>query len=116
DPAKHARNHVVHFSDFRRVLLEPLLDALDRDVSFTFAHQIVGYYYYVEVWRWGAVDVVFEEADLAQLEAVKQVDPDVIQELVFHPNGTLASTWQPWDGVLTPGTEPQAASARPTLQ
>ena len=28
--------------------------------------------------------------------------PDVIQELIFHPNATLASTWQPWDGVLGP--------------
>jgi molybdenum cofactor biosynthesis enzyme MoaA len=100
DPANHAVNHVVRFSDARRVLLEPLLDALDRDVNFAFSRQIVGYYYYVEVWRWASIDVVFEEADLAQLEAAKRADSEVIHELVFHPNGTLASTWQPWDGVL----------------
>lgn len=100
DPEKYAVNFVVRYSDSRRVLLEPLLDALDQDGSFTFTRQIVGYYYYVEVWRWGSVDVVFEEADLAQLEAAKRAAPDVIHELVFHPNGTLASTWQPWDGVL----------------
>ncbi len=56
----------------------------------------------MEVWRHGSMDVVFEEADLAQLEAAKQADQGVIHELVFHPNGALASTWQPWDGVLTP--------------
>jgi cyclic pyranopterin phosphate synthase len=100
DPASHALNHVVRFSDSRRVFLEPLLDALDLEVDFAFSRQIVGYYYYVEVWRWGALDVVFEEADLAQLEAAKQADREVIHELVFHPNGTLASSWQPWDGIL----------------
>jgi cyclic pyranopterin phosphate synthase len=101
DPASHALNYVIRFSDSRRVLLEPLLGALDLDRDFTFSRQIVGYYYYVEVWRWGSLDVVFEEADLAQLEAAKHADREVIHELVFHPNGALASTWQPWDGVLT---------------
>jgi len=46
--------------------------------------------------------VVFEEADLAQLELVKQRDRSVIHELIFHPNARLASTWQPWDGQLGP--------------
>jgi molybdenum cofactor biosynthesis enzyme MoaA len=100
DPVRHGVNHVVRYSDSRRILLEPLLDSLDQDANFIFTRQIVGYYYYVEVWRWGPIDVVFEEADLAQLEVAKQADPDVIHELVFHPNGTLASTWQPWDGIL----------------
>jgi molybdenum cofactor biosynthesis enzyme MoaA len=100
DPATSAPNHVVRFSDGRRVALEPLLDAVSADREFAFQKQIVGYYYYVEVWRYGSLDVVFEEADLAQLEAARRGDPGLIHELVFHPNGVLASTWQPWDGVL----------------
>jgi molybdenum cofactor biosynthesis enzyme MoaA len=100
DAATHADNFVVRFSDAHRVLLEPLLDAISGDNRFVFQRQIVGYYYYVEVWRYDSIDVVFEEADLAQLEAVKRDDPTVIHELVFHPNAALASTWQPWDGVL----------------
>jgi len=101
DSAAHTVNHVIRFSDSRRVFLEPLLLALGRDTDFTFCKQIVGYYYYVEVWRYGSLDVVFEEADLAQLETAKHADPEVIHELVFHPNAELASTWQPWDGVLS---------------
>jgi molybdenum cofactor biosynthesis enzyme MoaA len=100
DPQSHARNHVVRFSDSRRVMLEPLLDAISADPAFVFGKQIVGYYYFVEVWRYGGLDVVFEEADLAQLEATKRTAPGLVHELVFHPNGALASTWQPWDGVL----------------
>lgn len=100
DPRTAAVNFVVRFSDRRRVALEPLLDRVSADARFSFVRQIVGYYYYVEVWRMDGVDVVFEEADLARLEDVKRADPGVVHELVFHPDGKLASTWQPWDGVL----------------
>jgi hypothetical protein len=100
DPATTAVNHVVRFSDSHRVLLEPLLDRLGADPCFRFQKQIIGYYYYVEVWRYQEIDVIFEEADLDRLEAVKRAEPGLIHELIFHPNGALASTWQPWDGIL----------------
>ncbi len=102
DPATHAANSVVRFSEMERVAFEPLLDQISEDPRFTLTRQIMGYYYYVEVWRYEAMDVVFEEADLAQLERVKRRDPGTIHELIFHPSATLNSTWQPWDGVLGP--------------
>jgi hypothetical protein len=95
-------NFVTRFSDSRRAPLEPLLERISSDPRFELVRQIVGYYYYVEVHRYGDMDVVFEEADLARLEQEKQRHPDVVHELVFHPNAVLASTWQPWDGVLGP--------------
>lgn len=101
-----AENFVVAFSDRRRTQLEPLLDRISDDPEFEFQRQIVGYYYYVEVWRHRGIDVVFEEADLAQLERTKQSMPGIVHELIFHPNARLASTWQPWDGVLGPPEEP----------
>jgi GTP 3',8-cyclase len=102
DPATHAPNFVVAYSDRARVLLEPLLDAVSADPRFAFVKQILGYYYYVECWRLGTTSVVFEEADLKNLESVKRRWPGAAHELVFHPNARLASTWQPWDGVLGP--------------
>lgn len=103
DPATHADNSVVRYGDSQRVSLGALLNQVSSDERFHFVKQIVGYYYYVEVWRFGTIDVVFEEADLRQLEAVKRSDGGVIHELIFHPNARLCSTWQPWDGVLGPG-------------
>ena len=102
DLQTHARNSVVLYSDRQRVLLEPLLEKVSRSSGFRFVRQIVGYYYYVEIWQYQGIDVVFEEADLAQLETVKRHDPNTIYELVFHPVATLNSTWQPWDGELGP--------------
>lgn len=102
DPTTHAAGPVVRFSDAERVRVQPILTRISDDPDWTFVRQIVGYYYYVEVWRWhDSLDVVFEEADLAQLERTKQDDHHIVHELVFHPNATLASTWQPWDGVLS---------------
>ena len=103
DPRTAAPNHVVKYSDRFRARLEPILDALSEDARFSFQRQIVGYYYYVEVWRFEDIDVVFEEADLARLEDTKRREPELVHELIFHPNARLASTWQPWDGVLGPG-------------
>ena len=100
DPSTVAANRVVKYSDRQRIQLGPLLDQLSHDPRFVFQRQIVGYYYYVEVYRYRQTDVVFEEADLAHLEAEKRRAPSLVHELIFHPNARLASTWQPWDGVL----------------
>ena len=102
DPRTVQPNHVVQYSDRQRVALEPILDAISANARFAFTRQVVGYYYYVEVWRYFDLDVVFEEADLAQLETAKAAMPAIIHELIFHPNARLASTWQPWDGILGP--------------
>ncbi len=102
DPASHLLNFVVRYSDQRRVQLEGLLQELHRHSEFELRNQIMGYYYYVEVWRYKNVDVVFEEADLAQLERTKAEKTGIIHELVFHPNAQLNSTWQAWDGALGP--------------
>jgi len=102
DRERMLRNFVVKYSDQKRARLEPILDSISDDNRFTFQKQIVGYYYYVEVWRFGQTDIVFEEADLAQLEMTKRTMPGIIHELIFHPNAKLCSTWQPWDGQLGP--------------
>jgi cyclic pyranopterin phosphate synthase len=73
----------------------------------------MGYYYYVEVWRYGDMDVVLEGADLAQLEVARRRAGGVVHELIFHPDARLASTWQSWDGVLGP-PDPRR-SARPAV-
>lgn len=121
DPDRVLPNAVTRFSERSRVLLTPLLTQITQASQsgqrpFRFVHQVMGYYYYVEVWQYlppqgPPVDVVFEEADLAQLETVKRMDRErsqreQIHELIFHPNARLCSTWQPWDGILGPLSPP----------
>lgn len=107
DPLNHDPSApVVRYAQAQRVPLQPLLEFFSTDSRFSLVRQVVGYYYYVEVWRFddGAgppIDVVAEEADLGHLELTKRTQPGLVHELVFHPDGTLASTWQPWDGVIS---------------
>lgn len=93
----------ILYSEARRVSFEELLDVISEDHRFEFQKQVLGYYYYVEVWKYKNVDIVFEEADLRFIEKQKKVNPDLVYEFVFHPDAELCSTWQPWDGRLGPG-------------
>jgi len=99
------RNHVVAYSECKRADMLPLLEQISRDPRFHFQRQVMGYYYYVEVWRYRDMDVVFEGADLAQIEVARRRADRVLYELVFHPDARLASTWQSWDGVLGPPSQ-----------
>ncbi|MDH4183849.1 MAG: radical SAM protein [Nitrospinota bacterium] len=96
DPA----DPVAQYCQRKKIPLGPILERISQSEEFEFVRQVMGYYYYVEVWRVDGVDVVFESADLARIEIMKKLHPAVVHELVFHPGGRLCSTWQAWDGVL----------------
>jgi molybdenum cofactor biosynthesis enzyme MoaA len=115
DPRTTAPNGVTRFTDTAAAPLRPLLEALRPSADdrpghprFAFNRHVVGYYYAVEVYTYdgngGPMDVCFEGADLAAIEARRAgsqgadaVDT-AIHELVFHADTALCSTWQPWDG------------------
>lgn len=112
DPATVMRNVVTRYSDGHRAPMRPILEAIRPSERgrpghgrFTFVRQVLGYYYYVEVYRYdgphGPIDVCFEGADLADIQAdARRRETPVVHELIFHPDTALCSTWQPWDGIL----------------
>jgi len=112
DHKTHLKNRITNFCNEYFVSLSPILCHLyqnnkNHNPNFSFVKQVLGYYYYVEVFHYKKVDkigidVVFEEADLSYIELHKQKNYNnpVIYELIFHPNGKLCSTWQPWDGII----------------
>ena len=103
-------NYVTRYSDGWRAPMAPILEAIRPSEPtatghprFTFVRQVLGYYYAVEVYRYdgprGPMNVCIEGADLADIERDRRRrDDPVIHELVFHPDASLCSTWQPWDG------------------
>ncbi|MBN2153307.1 MAG: radical SAM protein [Candidatus Lokiarchaeota archaeon] len=112
DPARCAEDPVIAFSESHRIMLDPILreiyrDPADHHHAFTFTKQVVGYYYYIEVYKYiptrgRTIDVVFENADLRFIDCDRSLPRQVplVHELIFHPSGTLNSSWLPGEGIV----------------
>nr|MDO8115957.1 radical SAM protein [Candidatus Sigynarchaeota archaeon] len=102
---------VLQYSQQRRVLLDPILAEIYSPATgheqFEFKKQVVGYYYYVEVYEYRArnhkkMDVVLEIADLSFIDKARHAPGghDTIHEFVVHPSGSLNSGWIPTRGIV----------------
>lgn len=97
---------IPSFCSTNNVNLLPIWEEIDRDSRFSFVHQVLGYYYYVEVFKYKKIDMVSEMADLRQIDIEKERiikktnGVPVIYEMVFHPNGTLCGSWREWKEVI----------------
>ena len=97
---------IPNFCKDEEVSLEPIWDAFDNDNRFNFYHQVLGYYYYVEVRRFNNVNVVSEAADLRMINAQLSKYKDMFGkstafEMVFHPNGNLCAGWHEHEQVMS---------------
>ncbi|MDH5755650.1 MAG: radical SAM protein [Nitrospinota bacterium] len=103
DPATVSRyNPVAAFCEGARARLAPILRQVSRNDDFRFIRQVMGYYYYVEVWGYGGMDVVFEGADLGLIDFMKRKTPGVIHEFVIRSDGRLGSSWHAREEPLGP--------------
>ena len=73
---------------------------IDKDNRFTPIKQLLGYYYYVEVYKYQNIDMVSESANLVKLYEQKQIANDVVFEMIFHPNGNLNGSWVDDEDIL----------------
>ena len=61
---------------------------------------ILGYYYYVEIYNYKGVAVCSESADLRVQKQEKDSHKDFVYEMVFHPNGNLNGSWVDSEDIL----------------
>lgn len=92
---------IVQYTKKKFISMIPILKKIDEHDNFRFIKQVIGPYYYAEIWRYetnkGEVGVVFKDADV---EIMCELDyhwknKNYANELIFHPNATLGSTWNP---------------------
>lgn len=86
--------------------LMPIWDYFDSNNDFQLYHQVLGYYYYVEVRKYKGMNVVSESADLriinSQLEKFKEkFNQRTAFEMVFHPNGNLCAGWNEHEQIMS---------------
>lgn len=82
------------------VYLNDIWKCIDKDNRFTPVKQLLGYYYYVEVYKYQGIDMVSESANLVKLYEQKQIANDVVFEMIFHPNGNLNGSWVDNEDIL----------------
>jgi GTP 3',8-cyclase len=91
----------MNFTKRNWIPMIPLLERVDKSNKFRFVKQIVGPYYYVEIWKYngpnGDMDVVFKDADVRRMCEMdyRRDNENYVNELIFHPNGILGGCWNP---------------------
>jgi len=86
--------------------LMPIWKYFDSISDFELYHQVLGYYYYVEVRKFKGINVVSESADLriinSQLDVFKEkFNKKTAFEMVFHPNGNLCAGWNEHEQIIS---------------
>lgn len=83
------------YCDTNKVKLYDIWHGFEGDADFTPYLNILGYYYYVEIYKLynNEITVASETADLNIQDMEKKKHDDIVYEMVIHPNGTLSSGW-----------------------
>ncbi|MBB1570240.1 radical SAM protein [Arachnia rubra] len=91
---------MMRYMDENKVRLNDLWGEIDDDASFRRVLNILGYYYYVEVYRYRDCTVASESADLSRQYTEKDDNPDMVYEMVLHENGNLCGSWIETEDIL----------------
>ncbi len=90
----------MNYCKENKVDLNEVWKQVDQDNRFQRYKNILGYYYYVEIYNYHNVVVCSESADLKIPYQEKEKNPDVVYEMVFHPNGNLNGSWVDNEDIL----------------
>ncbi len=106
DDKKVKAGRIPNYCLQEEVDLFPIWNFLDQNKDFELYHQVLGYYYYVEVRKFKHMNIVSESADLriinSQLDKFKQqFHINTAFELVFHPNGNLCAGWNENEQIMS---------------
>ena len=83
-----------------KVRLNDVWKQVDKDNRFVPYKNLLGYYYYVEIYKYNNVVVCSESADLKVQTDEKKSNKDIVYEMVFHPNGNLCGSWVDDEDIL----------------
>jgi len=83
-----------------KIRLNDIWEELDKEDEFVPYLNLLGYYYYVEIYKYRGMTVASESADLNQQYVEKEKNQDMVYEMIFHPNGNLCGSWVDSEEIL----------------
>lgn len=90
----------MKYCDDNKIKLNDIWHDFKKYPDFVPYLNILGYYYYVEIYKYLGMTVASESANLNQQYVEKEKHPDVVYEMVFHNNGNLCGSWIDSEEVL----------------
>lgn len=90
----------IDYNKRNKVRLNDIWKEIDKDKRFVPFKNLLGYYYYVEMYDYHNVRVCSESADLRVQSKEKNHNQDIVYEMVFHPNGNLNGSWVDNEDIL----------------
>ena len=90
----------MKYCDDNKVDLVDVWEEMESHKEFTPYMNILGYYYYVEIYKYLHNTVAMESANLNQQYVEKNKNKDVVYEMVFHNNGNLCGSWIDKEDIL----------------
>lgn len=90
----------IAYCDENRVDLNEIWEEMELDPEIKPYMNLLGYYYYVELYDYHGCRVAGESANLEQQYKEKKKHSDVVYEMVFHTNGVLSGSWIPSEEIL----------------
>ena len=100
DIDKMINKEKIKYCTDNKVYLNDIWKNVDGDTRFSPVRNLLGYYYYVEVYKYQNIDMVSESANLVKLYDEKEKHKDIVYEMVFHPNGNLNGSWVDNEDIL----------------
>ena len=83
----------MEYCQSNKVRLNDIWEQFDGRTDFIPWLNILGYYYYVEIYKYGNAVVASESANLNQQTVEVAKHPNMVYEMVFHTNGNLCASW-----------------------
>ena len=83
-----------------KIRLNDVWPKLEKDKRFKKYKNLLGYYYYVEMYYYNDVVVCSESADLKVQSKEKGEHENIVYEMVIHPNGNLCGSWVDNEDIL----------------
>jgi len=83
----------MKYCDENKIKLYDIWNDFDKYPEFEPYLNILGYYYYVEIYKYLGMTVASETADLNIQNREVAAHDDVVYEMVFHNNGNLCASW-----------------------
>lgn len=90
----------MKYCDENKIKLYDIWHDFEKYPEFIPYLNILGYYYYVEIYKYHEMTVASETADLNIQNREMEAHKDVVYEMVFHNNGNLCAGWIDTEDIL----------------